>query len=71
VVVSGNFKIDSAVQILAKSSMMSHKESQLPIDHYDQVYTPPVPEEMKGTPSEKGAKFEIYSDRPLQSENQE
>lgn len=68
VVVNGNFKIDSAVQIMAKTSMMSHQESQLPVDHYDQVLTPPVPDEMKGAPSDKGAKFEIYSDRRLRSE---
>ncbi len=67
VVVNGNFKIDSAVQILAKSSMMSHQSSELPIDHYDQVQTPPMPKELQGEPSDKGAKFEIYSERRLMS----
>jgi|GEM_PF-524390 len=63
VVVNGSFKIDSAVQILAKSSMMSHESSELPVDHYDQVQTPPLPKELQGENSDKGAKFEIYSDR--------
>lgn len=71
VVVNGNFKIDSAVQILAQASMMSHPASMLPVEHYNQVLTPPVPKEMQGEHSEKGAKFEIYSDRQLQSEKSE
>jgi Cu(I)/Ag(I) efflux system membrane fusion protein len=71
VVVNGNFKIDSAVQILAKSSMMTHPGSPLPVEHYDHVQTPPVPEEMQGTLSEKGAKYKIYSDRQLQTDQPE
>jgi len=67
VVVNGNFKIDSAVQILAKQSMMSHPSSPLPANHYDQVVTPPLPEEMQGEASERGAKYEIYSDPRLKS----
>jgi len=45
------------VQILAKSSMMTLPGSPLPVEHYDHVLTPPVPEEMQGTPSEKGAQL--------------
>jgi len=67
VVVNGSFKIDSAVQILAKPSMMSHLSSELPVDHYDLVATPPLPQELQGESSDKGAKFEIYSERPQAS----
>jgi nitrous oxide reductase accessory protein NosL len=69
VVVNGNFKIDSAVQILAKSSMMSHKSSALPVDQYDHVHTPPVPAELQGEQSNKGAKYEIYSSKRQTSDN--
>lgn len=41
VVVNGNFKIDSAVQILAKSSMMSHRGGE-PITGHHRIGTPPL-----------------------------
>jgi membrane fusion protein, copper/silver efflux system len=41
VVVNGNFKIDSAVQILAKSSMMGYKGGE-PITGHHQLGTPPL-----------------------------
>lgn len=63
VVVNGNFKIDSAIQILAKTSMMSHESSEMPFDQFGQVKTPPLPKELQGEASGKGAKFEIYADR--------
>jgi Cu(I)/Ag(I) efflux system membrane fusion protein len=44
VVVNGSFKIDSAVQILARPSMMSHGPSEVVSDHYHGVQTP-EPEE--------------------------
>jgi membrane fusion protein, copper/silver efflux system len=40
VVVNGSFKIDSALQILARSSMMSHGPSEVVSDHYHGVQTP-------------------------------
>jgi membrane fusion protein, copper/silver efflux system len=40
VVVNGNFKIDSAVQILARSSMLSHGPSEVVFDDYRGVQTP-------------------------------
>jgi len=43
VVVNGNFKIDSAVQILAKSSMMGYKGGE-PITGHHQLGTPPLME---------------------------
>jgi len=60
VVVNGNFKIDSAIQILAKPSMMSHPGSELAMDDYRHVQTPPLPKELQGEPSDKGAKYEHF-----------
>lgn len=40
VVVNGSFKIDSAVQILARASMMSHGPSEVLSDHYHDVQAP-------------------------------
>jgi Cu(I)/Ag(I) efflux system membrane fusion protein len=61
VVVNGNFKIDSAVQILAKSSMMSQKVSPLPVEHYDYVETPPLPEELEAERPDKGPKHDFHT----------
>jgi Cu(I)/Ag(I) efflux system membrane fusion protein len=50
VVVNGNFKIDSAVQILAKPSMMDHKGGQpMTMDRHQGV-TPAMDMEMKMAP---------------------
>lgn len=43
VVVNGNFKIDSAVQIIARSSMMSQPDSPIPVNRHQQVITPAAP----------------------------
>lgn len=59
VVVNGNFKIDSAVQILAKPGMMAHKADKLPLSHYQQVETPPIP--VKQHPAHrKGAQYQMF-----------
>lgn len=48
VVVNGSFKIDSALQILARPSMMSHGPGEVVSDHYHGVQTP---ETEAGTPA--------------------
>jgi Cu(I)/Ag(I) efflux system membrane fusion protein len=65
VVVNGNFKIDSAVQILAKSSMMTQKAGKLPVDHYRHVESPPIPTEAKaGQAAHKHVKSRKLKMRP-------
>ncbi len=59
VVVNGNFKIDSAVQILARPGMMAHKAEQLSRSHYRQVETPPMPE-MPHPKHSKGAQYKMF-----------
>lgn len=59
VVVNGNFKIDSAVQILAKPGMMAHKADKLPLSHYQQVETPPMPATQHPT-HRKGAQYQMF-----------
>ena len=63
VVVNGNFKIDSAVQILARNSMMSHKSDEMPADHFGLVDTPPMPMAPSAKGRRKGAQFDLYNAR--------
>jgi len=63
VVVNGNFKIDSAVQILARSSMMSHGGDELTSDLYQHVATPPMPEMPKPSQHHRGARFDFHTGR--------
>jgi multidrug efflux pump subunit AcrA (membrane-fusion protein) len=62
VVVNGNFKIDSAIQILARTSMMSTKDGTLPMGHYDQVKAPIEGESLdareKGPPAPTGRGYQ-------------
>jgi Cu(I)/Ag(I) efflux system membrane fusion protein len=60
VVVNGNFKIDSAVQIQAKPSMLSQKNSVLPSGHYNHVVTPVLPEVTRARPTNQGAQYELH-----------
>lgn len=66
VVVNGNFKIDSAIQIMAGPSMMSYAGSEMPLNHYDHVQTPPLPNELQGERSERGAKFKNFPGHDMQ-----
>ena len=50
VVVNGSFKIDSAVQILAKPSMMEHKGGEPMSGHQDHVGSQPMKMEMQVAP---------------------
>jgi hypothetical protein len=61
VVVNGNFKIDSAVQILARTSMMSGKTAGMPVQDYQLVETPPPPTvETKADQRQRGAQYEVH-----------
>jgi hypothetical protein len=62
VVVNGNFKIDSAVQILARASMMSAKTAGMPAQDHHLVETPPPPSvETKADQRHRGAQYEVHS----------
>lgn len=61
VVVNGNFKIDSAVQILARTSMMSGKTAGMPVHDFQLVETPPPPPESKTDQHHRGAQFEWHT----------
>jgi Cu(I)/Ag(I) efflux system membrane fusion protein len=61
VVVNGNFKIDSAVQILARTSMMSGKAAGMPVHDFQLVETPPPPTvETKADQRQRGAQYEVH-----------
>jgi Cu(I)/Ag(I) efflux system membrane fusion protein len=61
VVVNGNFKIDSAVQILARTSMMSGKAAGMPVHDFQLVETPPPPAvETKADQRQRGAQYEVH-----------
>jgi Cu(I)/Ag(I) efflux system membrane fusion protein len=61
VVVNGNFKLDSAVQILARTSMMSGKAAGMPVQDYQIVETPPPPPaEAKADQRQRGAQYEVH-----------
>ncbi|MCU0603415.1 MAG: efflux RND transporter periplasmic adaptor subunit [Desulfobacterales bacterium] len=61
VVVNGNFKIDSAVQILARTSMMSGKTAGMPVLDHQLVETPPPPPaETKADQRQRGAQYEVH-----------
>ena len=62
VVVNGNFKIDSAVQILAKPSMMDHKGGEAMTMHRHQGESPAMDMDMKpkSDAPRKGQQHEMY-----------
>jgi hypothetical protein len=64
VVVNGNFKIDSAVQILAKPSMMEHAGGAAMSGHQQHGGTQVMDMEMKMEPKSdgprKGQQHEMY-----------
>jgi Cu(I)/Ag(I) efflux system membrane fusion protein len=67
VVVNGNFKIDSAVQILAKPSMMEHTGGEAMTMQHQHGQTPAMDMEMKMAPKSdgprKGQQHEMYRGR--------
>ena len=67
VVVNGNFKIDSAVQILAKPSMMEHPGGEAMTMQHQHGQTPAMDMEMKMAPKSdgprKGQQHEMYRGR--------
>ena len=64
VVVNGNFKIDSAIQILAKPSMMEHAGGESMTMQHQHGQTPTMDMEMKMAPKidgpRKGQQHELY-----------
>jgi Cu(I)/Ag(I) efflux system membrane fusion protein len=61
VVINGSFKIDSALQILARSSMMSHGPSEVVSDHYHGVQTPEPEESPPAAPPQRETPMRFHS----------
>jgi Cu(I)/Ag(I) efflux system membrane fusion protein len=65
VVVNGNFKIDSQVQILAKSSMMNSTDDHKADDHLHHGSTPTKDKEHHTTPQKAPAGMKMDNARPM------
>jgi Cu(I)/Ag(I) efflux system membrane fusion protein len=61
VVINGSFKIDSALQILARSSMMSHGPNEVVSDHYHGVQTPEPEESPPAAPPQRETPMRFHS----------
>lgn len=61
VVVNGNFKLDSAVQILAGASMMTHGRSEVPNDDYRHVASPAHHAENPAAGKHRGAQYRFHT----------
>jgi Cu(I)/Ag(I) efflux system membrane fusion protein len=60
VVVNGNFKIDSAVQIMARSSMMSHGASEMVSDPHRMVQPPETETDAQAAPAPRGTPLRLH-----------